>query len=356
MHQPKKFLIIYILEILKKYTDENHRLSQKEIIDILKKDYDMTVERKAIRRNIINLIELGYNIEYSEKVRNVLVKNDLGKTVSDKNSIWTDFYIERDFTDSELKLLIDGLLFSKHISSGQCKELVKKLENLSSKYFYSGAKHISTSNEQRSSNPQLFLNIELLDEAITNNKKVSFKYLEYDTDKKQHVKRRDDGTERIYIISPYQMAIREDKYYLICNYDKYDDISNYRINRITELNILEDTAKPFSNLKWAQGKPLNLEEYMRKHPYMYSSDDILVKFRIPLSMISDVIDIFGKDVIFFDKDEAGVSVIARTNEKSVEQFAKSFLPDVVVLYPERLKDKIKNDLEKSLRKYNQNEK
>lgn len=226
MHQPKKFLIIYILEILKKYTDENHRLSQKEIIDILKKDYDMTVERKAIRRNIINLIELGYNIEYSEKVRNVLVKNDLGKTVSDKNSIWTDFYIERDFTDSELKLLIDGLLFSKHISSGQCKELVKKLENLSSKYFYSGTKHISTSNEQRSSNPQLFLNIELLDEAITNNKKVSFKYLEYDTDKKQHVKRRDDGRERIYIISPYQMAIREDKYYLICNYDKYDDISN----------------------------------------------------------------------------------------------------------------------------------
>lgn len=99
MHQPKKFLIIYILEILKKYTDENHRLSQKEIIDILKKDYDMTVERKAIRRNIINLIELGYNIEYSEKVRNVLVKNDLGKTVSDKNSIWTDFYIERDLQD-----------------------------------------------------------------------------------------------------------------------------------------------------------------------------------------------------------------------------------------------------------------
>lgn len=45
MHQPKKFLIIYILEILKKYTDENHRLSQKEIIDILKKDYDMTVKR-----------------------------------------------------------------------------------------------------------------------------------------------------------------------------------------------------------------------------------------------------------------------------------------------------------------------
>ena len=33
--QPKKMLIINILDILKKYTDEDHRLSQKEISDIL---------------------------------------------------------------------------------------------------------------------------------------------------------------------------------------------------------------------------------------------------------------------------------------------------------------------------------
>ena len=33
--KPKKLLIINILDILRKYTDENHRLSQKEIVDIL---------------------------------------------------------------------------------------------------------------------------------------------------------------------------------------------------------------------------------------------------------------------------------------------------------------------------------
>lgn len=36
--QPKKMIIINILDILKRYTDENHRLSQREIMDILERE------------------------------------------------------------------------------------------------------------------------------------------------------------------------------------------------------------------------------------------------------------------------------------------------------------------------------
>lgn len=36
--QPKKMIIINILDILKRYTDENHRLSQREIMDILERN------------------------------------------------------------------------------------------------------------------------------------------------------------------------------------------------------------------------------------------------------------------------------------------------------------------------------
>ena len=67
--QPKKMLIMNILDILKRYTDEDHRLSQKEIVDILEREYDMKVERKAIKRNLLNLIDYGYHVEYSESVR-----------------------------------------------------------------------------------------------------------------------------------------------------------------------------------------------------------------------------------------------------------------------------------------------
>ncbi len=120
---PKKLIIINILDILKRYTDENHRLSQKEIQDILEREYDMTVERKAVKRNLMNLIEFGYNINYSESVR--IFKDKDGK--EQENVILSDFYLEREFTDSELRLLIDSVLFSNHIPYKQDKELVDKL-------------------------------------------------------------------------------------------------------------------------------------------------------------------------------------------------------------------------------------
>ena len=40
----KKLVSFYILDILQKNTDENHRLSQKEIEDILRREYGMTVD------------------------------------------------------------------------------------------------------------------------------------------------------------------------------------------------------------------------------------------------------------------------------------------------------------------------
>lgn len=138
--QPKKLLILNILDILRKYTDEDHRLSQKEIAEILKNEYDMKADRKAIRRNLLNLMDCGYEIEYSETIRNVPVKDkktgevlrdkDTGEPVMEENELWSDFYLKRQFTDGELRLLIDSLLFSRHIPYSQCKDLVEKLEDL----------------------------------------------------------------------------------------------------------------------------------------------------------------------------------------------------------------------------------
>ena len=67
--QSKKLIILNILDILRKYSDENHRLSQRDIEDILLKKYDMTVERKAIKRNLMELIDFGFEIEYTETTR-----------------------------------------------------------------------------------------------------------------------------------------------------------------------------------------------------------------------------------------------------------------------------------------------
>ena len=359
---PKKLVTLYILDILQKYTDEEHRLSQKEIQNILKREYEMTVDRKAVKRNLLNLIEYGSNIEDREVSRkDIFRKKDsvsykgtsdfADKEISEDDLLWTDFYLKQKFTNEELRLLIDSLLFSKHIPYSQAKELIKKLESLSNIYFKSCSQYIYPLPVERTDNKQVFYNIAILDDAIRKKKKILFEYAEYHTDKKMHLKKREDGSVREYIITPYQMAVQEGKYYLICNYDKYDDISNYRVDRIRNIQVLEEKGKPFETLKWSGHQPMNLNEYMKEHVYMYSSENAFVKFRIVKAMISDVIDLFGKGVNFSEETDTHVSVSVHVNERAAEQFAKNYAPDVVILQPKRLRDKLRDDLKKAWEAY-----
>lgn len=346
--QAKKLSLFNTLEILKEYSDEDHRLTQAELLEHLKKDYDMEVDRRTVKSNLMDLIELGYEIESQETTR--MIRNEKTGEV-EESTIMSSFYLVRDFSNPELRLLIDSLLFSKHLPYSQCKDLVTKLEGLSNKYFRASMNYISTMPEDKTNNQQIFYNIDVLDEAISKGKKVSFKYLDYGTDKKQHPKLDKDGKERVYVVSPYQMVAKEGKYYLICNYDCYDDVSNYRVDRITDIEILEAKAKPFEELKWSNGQRLDLAEYMKKHVYMYSSADSQVTFRIVKPMISDIIDMFGKDVQFFDETEDTVCVKAKVNEAAMIQFAQSYAPDVEILKPVELREKVKERLRKGYRCY-----
>ena len=351
LKQPKKLLIVNILDILRKYSDEEHRLSQREITELLKSEYGMVADRKAIRRNILGLMECGYEIEYKESER--MVPNP--KTGEpEKSYIWSDFYLVRDFTDAELRLLIDSVLSSGHIPHNQRLDLMKKLEGLSSKYFRAHVRHIHTVTDPLPRNQQLFMTIETLDEAISSGKKVAFNYLEYGTDKKEHRKRRPDGSAREYVVSPYQMAVKEGKYYLICNYDKYDDISNYRVERISNIRLLEEPAKPFASLHGADGQRLNLQKYMSEHIYMYAGGSVRARFRIWKPLVSDVLELFGPDVSFSDEEESYVTVTAWVTERAMEQFAKNFGPDVLVLEPKSLVDSVRQSAEELLQAYSSN--
>lgn len=121
---PKKMVPLMILEILRKETDGEHHLTQKEIGEKMLKRYELSVDRKAVKRNIDNLIDMGFPIEYSRSTR-MMPNQDTGEL--EENTTTSDYWYVHDFTESELRLLIDGLLFSKHIPYNQCRELVDKL-------------------------------------------------------------------------------------------------------------------------------------------------------------------------------------------------------------------------------------
>ena len=119
--EPKKLALLRIWQILKDYSDYDHPLTQEQLAEKLVNDYDIEIERKAIGRNIALLKDAGIDIQQ---------KRD-------------GSYIEsREFDDSELRLLIDGVLSSKHISAKYSKDLIDKLCGLSNIYFRSHVKHV----------------------------------------------------------------------------------------------------------------------------------------------------------------------------------------------------------------------
>lgn len=345
--QPKKLTIMNILDILRRYTDENHRLSQKEIQDILAREYEMKIDRKAVKRNLMNLIEFGYDINYSESVR--VFKDKDGE--EQENVILSDFYLVREFTDSELRLLIDSVLFSNHIPYKQDMELVKKLSSLSNIYFKSRVKHIARMPEDKTDNKQLFYNIELLDDAIDKGRRVRFHYLEYRSDKKLHKRRDKDGKVREYEINPYQLVAKEGKYYLICNNHKYDSVSNYRVDRMIDMEILPFQRRAFHTLVGSDGNQLDLKTYMEKHIYMFAGENIRAVFRSEKFMLSDIIDVFGKDVRFSEETNTHITVTADVNEMAMEQFAKAYTPYIEIIKPVALRDRMIYNLTKGIQKY-----
>ena len=351
----KKVMIMLILDILQTETDSDHHLTQKEICERLKTKYGMDAERKAVHRNIMLLVDLGYPINWDKprswSKRSRSVKNpETG--ANEESQVIGEIWYEHPFTPSELRILIDGLLSSKHLSYNQCKKLVGKLARLSSNYFKSRINHIKIMPNNMPMNEQLDLIIATLDDAIERKRKVCFCYLEYGTDKRQHIKLSSNGLPRLYTVSPYQMATKEGKYYLICNHDNHDDIANYRIDRIIDVFILEDQkVRPFSSLKGAGGQKLDLGQYLSEHIFMFSGSGSRCKFRITHSMINDVIDMFGRDITFYDETEEYVYVSARVNERSMLQYAKNYAPNVLILEPKELAEKVCEEAELTIKAY-----
>ena len=344
----KKTIILHILTILRKYTDINHPMTQQEIADKLLSDYGMAVNRATIKRNISDLMDAGFGIYPRDEIDRTFVNKVTGE--EEVNTICTNFYYEHEFTESELHMLIDGLLFSRSVPYNQRKKLIEKLGGLSSSYFSQRMRHVHSMNADSPENKKLFYNIEVLDEAITEGKQVEIVYGNYGTDLKLHERKDENGSVKKQVLNPYQLVASEGRYYLICNKDNYDNVANYRIDRIMDIRSLDTPSKPRSQVTGLEDG-LKLEKYLYQHVNMFSGDPEKVEFVIPKSFVSVVIDFFGSHVSFFDKGDGTISCNIEVSLEAMRHWAGQFADKVRVVSPESLVEEIREDLKKASANY-----
>jgi predicted DNA-binding transcriptional regulator YafY len=270
--------------------------------------------------------------------------------VPEESYLWSDFYLVRDFTDAELRLLIDSLLFSKHIPYSQCKELLEKLEGLSNVYFRSRVKHIRTIPDTAPQNRQLFYTIEVLDEAISKGKKVSFRYTSFGLDKQRHPRTDEDGKPKEYTVSPYQMAAANGRYYLICCTDPHDNVSHYRLDRIADIRVTDEPVRPARTVQGLE-RGVDLPKHMAEHVYMFAGPSQPVTFRMKKYLLDDVIDWFGAEIAFSDESEDEVTARITVNLAAMRRWAVQYSPHTRILSPESLVTEVTQNLRSAANNY-----
>lgn len=338
----KKMSILRILNILKQYTDADHPMTQQQIADKLLELYDMPVDRGTVKSNVMELIDADIVTGYRTITR-YTVNKETGE--KEENVIYTDLYYEHEFTEPEMHMLIDGLLFSRSVPYRPRKELIEKLGELSGPYFSQRMRHVYSMNADAPQNPKLFWNIEVLDEAIAEGKQVEIVYGRYGTDLQLHPSRNDDGTEKKQILNPYQLVASDGRYYLICNKDNKDNVAHYRIDRIMKIDKLKTAAKPVTQVPGME-EGLKLNAWVFQHVNMFSGELEKVEFIIQKKDVGLVIDFFGKHVSFFDKGDGTISCNLVTSREAMRKWALQFAKDIRVVSPESLVVEIREDIRK----------
>lgn len=346
--QPKKLLILNILEILKRHTNPEKPITQKKIAEYLEKDYGMVAERKAIKRNLAELMESGYPVRMKTEKTRTGINRKTGE--AEENIACSDFYYEHPFSDAELRMLIDSVLFSRSTPRKQGKELIRKLEDLTDESFHYRVNHIASLPENRPENKQLFYTIEILDEAISRKRQVEFTYNGYGTDKKLHPRLDEDGQPKRQIVNPYQMVAANGRYYLICNYDQHENVVYCRLDRITDIMLLETPQKPARSVPELKGG-LDLPKHMAEHLYMFPGKSERVVFRARKYLLNDLIDWFGKDIQLSDETEDEITAIVSVNLNAMRLWALQYALHVRILEPETLKEQIKEDVRNAAENY-----
>lgn len=323
--EPKKLALLRIWQILLKHSDYDHPMTQEDIIKYLSNDYGIEMERKAVGKNIADLRDAGIEI----------------------GSCRAGSYIEsREFEDSELRLLIDAVLQSKYITARHSKDLIEKLCGLSNKYFRSHIKNVYSVNDwSKTENQALFYNIDVIDEAIASGKQVQYEYNKYGTDAKLH-------KTSFQRISPYQLILHNQRYYLMGYSAYWDNMAFHRLDRMTNMKVCDRPATPISEVKGYEGG-MDFKQIVSTMPYMYNDTPERVEFVADEYIVDQIFDWFGLDTKMtpLPNAEGKVKVELLVSPLAMEHWAMQYLNYVEIIKPVSLREKIKESLLKALEKY-----
>lgn len=323
----QKLKMIYLMDKFLRDTDEEHGITISDMVEYLA-SHDIKAERKSLYDDVECLNTYGMDI----------IKEKVGRDTYYK-------LVSRDFELAELKLLVDSVQSSKFITANKTRELIKKLESLSSSHqAVELQRQVHVINRVKNPNEKIYLTVDMLHEAIHKQVQVQFQYAAWNL-RKELVSKHDGKT---YSVSPWALTWDDENYYLI-GYDEDDEkIKHFRVDKFLKLSITD---------KERHGKELfnkfDLAAYSKKTFGMFGGDEQSVKLKATNDKVGVMIDRFGSDIMIIpDKD--GKHFTVNVDVAISDQFIGWLVglgSGVQVVYPQDVRDKVKENLQKIIGLY-----
>lgn len=314
--------IIYIYDVLKKYSDVDHILSIKDIIKYVKEEFDEEIEDRTVRRNIRVLIEkLDIDIETFKENRK-------------------GYYLRtKDFEFSEIKMMIDLLHYSKFVEESFSVEISDKLKGLLSIHEQETINETERvevySKNIKTINKDVLNNIEVLSNSIKTKTKVEFEYYKYDINKRLKLNK----TKRV---SPYAILCENEFYYLIAYNEKFNELSYFRLDRIKNIKSTE-----ISSVKTNQ----SIKDFVQSSVYMFGGERQAIELKCDMLILDAVIEKFGNNIEIQKIDENYFKVKLYVCPKGLKMWIMQYLNYVEVLEPLSIREELKNNLKEILKRY-----
>lgn len=320
---------LYILNVLKKYSDEDHMLSAAEIGRKVDEIYKVKIDSRTIRRNI-NLLKYKFDYDISTREEN-------GK----------GYYLNRDpetdFEPGEIRAIIDNFSYASYIKPSIANEIIKKCKNMQTIYENEKLKDYQIySVNNKTENSEVIKNIEDITNSIYNKHKIKFEYWKFTITNKLEKK-----IISIPVVSPYAIVYNKQEFYLIGIKDGESKFYHYRLDRMRNTQELNE------NITIKKSKS-EIKEFAESSVEMFGGKKQEIEAICHMWLLDTVFETFGKNITIEKLPDTNeyFRLKVDANPMGFRMWAMRNIDLVEVIKPIELRNKMKEISKDAYLKYN----
>lgn len=311
--------LLTLLE-LKRLTNPNTPIRQKDLLEHMENTYDITLNRNTFHTLLTSLTE-----------------NNLPATIRVKKKSATQYYVDHYFSPAEMDYLLDMIYFARDLNYDQKRSLIEKLLQLIDDDYQKKHKSIHFDDLKNDRGlDDYFLRYATIQQAIFDHQRIQY------TSKSGHT----------HVVSPLALIRGNDTVIVLTRVGNKDHVISLALFNLNALKILNQKSDSSRGLTDVPGQ-FNLKNFVDSHRDNWSGQLLPVRIKFDSYFKGNILRDFApaENTFQSDPETDSISVNIQTTETAIVRYALENIDRLTVLSPPQVVEKIAEKLTAGLNKY-----